>query len=856
MLSSYTIVQLLTFSIYTILIMAVLLYARTKLKKLFMVFLLSSAGWSLVSLFANLRVPVEQAMVFGKMVPFFASWSVIAYAHFIAAYVHRKPGVVAGAGYAYLLFVAVLILLGYLPQSFVLMGEGPLYKDYGNWLYVLTAGGAVFTVAAIMLLVQGYRASTDPESRNRILYLLVGIGFLVVFGSVFEILPTQKYAVDHIGHLGNAVLITYSVLRYKLLDMKLVVRKGLVYAGITAFISAVFLGILYGVNYLLQASWPSSVGLAVTIGGVILMACLFNPLKVTMEKAAERLFYGNRYDYRKMVFNFASRMSSVIDIEELAEAMLRPIANAVSASQASLMFTSDGHFTSQYAERLGKREPVIPIEFRSDGPIVNWLEEENQPLYRETINIDPRFKGLWQKERNSLEAAEIESLCPIKSKRKLVAILALSKKQPRGYYSRDDTDMLMTLANEAAVAIDNAKLYERAKQRANTDELTGLYNHRYFHGRLDEEIARCSRFGDIFSLVFLDLDLFKKYNDVYGHLAGDEVLKQVGQHLYQSVRTIDISFRYGGDEFAVLLPGTSLKGAVKASERLRKAIEARTDWKGLPMTCSIGIASWPTDGVMREEIIQSADAALYYAKQVGRNQISLACEVALSDVLRLGTGMQGNNKDAILSTIYALAATVDAKDHHTYGHSKKVGKYASGIAEAMGYSREEMERIRAAALLHDIGKIGINDNILTKRESLTAEDWELIRAHPSLGVAILKHVDSLRDCLAAVQYHHERYDGTGYPAGLKGDNIPMDARIMAVADSYDAMTSERPYRPGKETAEQALAELKNCAGAQFDPKVVEAFVNLQKYHHRRTGNGKKQREKKKPMTTFTSDGNA
>ena len=148
----------------------------------------------------------------------------------------------------------------------------------------------------------------------------------------------------------------------------------------------------------------------------------------------------------------------------------------------------------------------------------------------------------------------------------------------------------------------------------------------------------------------------------------------------------------------------------------------------------------------------------------------------------------------ILNTIYALAATVDAKDHHTYGHSKKVSRYATDIAEAFGYSQEGIETIRAAALLHDIGKLGISDQLLAKRGSLHPEDWEVIRAHPNLGVAILKHVDSLNGCLAAVQYHHECYDGSGYPAGLKGNNIPLDARIMSVADAYDAMTSNRPYR--------------------------------------------------------------
>jgi len=186
------------------------------------------------------------------------------------------------------------------------------------------------------------------------------------------------------------------------------------------------------------------------------------------------------------------------------------------------------------------------------------------------------------------------------------------------------------------------------------------------------------------------------------------------------------------------------------------------------------------------------------------------------------TNLEG--EPGVLSTIYALAATVDAKDHYTYGHSKKVSRYATEIAEALGYSEERIATIRAAALLHDIGKIGVSDGILLKTNALSADDWESIRAHPKLGVAILKHVGGLSGCLAAIQYHHEHYDGSGYPAGLKGENIPLDARILAVADAYDAMTSLRPYREGKLSPEQATEEIERCTGTQFDPEIVKVFV--------------------------------
>jgi putative nucleotidyltransferase with HDIG domain len=230
---------------------------------------------------------------------------------------------------------------------------------------------------------------------------------------------------------------------------------------------------------------------------------------------------------------------------------------------------------------------------------------------------------------------------------------------------------------------------------------------------------------------------------------------------------------------------------------------------------------------MKEALIQSSDAALYYAKQTGKNRTSLACEVALTEVLNMVPEGNPKNTEAVVSTIYALAATVDAKDHNTYGHSKKVTEYATTIAEAMGYKPEDLEQIRVGAMLHDIGKIGVSDSILQKKGKLTPDEMQKIQAHPNTGVAIIRHIKSLQGCLAAVQYHHERFDGTGYPAGLKSNNIPLDARILAVADAFDAMTSDRPYHK-RRSYDDAIQELIDCAGTQFDPEIVKVFVSCAK----------------------------
>ncbi|UCC59848.1 MAG: diguanylate cyclase, partial [Dehalococcoidia bacterium] len=670
-------------------------------------------------------------------------------------------------------------------------------------------------------LVQRYRSVKDPLSRNRIAYLLVGVAIFVLLSSRSAIPPLPQYPLEQIGHLGNALLIAYAVMRYRMLDIKLVARKGLAYSGVSVFVSTFYLLILLGLQHVLR-SWTSSASYVAIFGMAFCIALIFNPLIRFFQRGIDRLFYGETYEYRQLIIGFAQRMSNVIDIDELAEAMLKPITRAVNATQVSLLLLNNEKYTPEYTEKLIKGKKPINISISKETPLVKWLTENDRPISLAEIQVTPNLRDFLNMDVMSAQNGGIELLVPVKSKGRLTGIFALGGKESGGRYSSDDIELVTTLAHEAAVGIENAQLYAHAKERAHIDELTGLYNHRYFHERLDEEIGRCSRFGDIFSLLFLDMDLFKTYNDVYGHLAGDELLRDIGKSIKGSIRGIDMAFRYGGDEFTVILPQASLDDAHSVAERIRKRVESEMDSKGVALTCSAGIASWPTDGVMREELLQAADAALYHSKEAGRNRITVASEVTRTRVL--GSGVRAEGETGVLSTIYALAATVDAKDHYTYGHSKKVSKYATDIAEALGYSDDKIATIRAAGLLHDIGKIGVSDGVLMKPGTLDSDDWEAIRAHPKLGVAILKHVSGLSACLAAIQYHHERYDGTGYPARLKGENIPLDARILSIADSYDAMTSLRPYREGKMTQEEALAELKRCSGTQFDPKIVDIFI--------------------------------
>jgi len=748
-------------------------------------------------------------------------WVAISYYHFVRAYNNKPGGIGLYLGYMLVPAVLALGLSGHIVKSARLV-NGYLYHDIGHWDYILAGILFPFIALSIWMLLQRYRSSIDPIDRNRTMYLIVGWNILLLIGYITPFTPSLAgLPVDHVGNLFNAIIISYAILRFQLLNIRLVMRRGLAYVLLIMLLSGIYVGSILAVHNL-YPGLQLYIVLILASGLALLLALLARPLKYVIEERVDRFFYRETYDYRQTLLRFSSRMGNILNLNELADEMLPAITKALRITQAKLLFqdTAGDDFTTQFTHPKIEGDLSNELRFSADNPIVVWLDKKGSPLYPEQIDVNPEFKGLWETEKEQLATFNLGLLFPIKSGGRLIGILALGKKRQGTSYSHEDIEVVHRMASQAGIVIENARLYTQATVRANTDGLTGLYNHRHFHERLEQEIARGSRFGTRFSLIMLDIDLFKPYNDIYGHLAGDKVLQRIGGYIKSSIRSLDMAFRYGGEEFAIILPEAWFDDAYKVAERIRQTIESKMSAQAMPLTISLGVASWPADGVMAEEIIACADTALYRAKQTGRNRTCLSSEIVKPEATLEGlkTQVQQGN----LSVVYALAATVDAKDRHTYGHSKKVSEYAVALSQALGLPQDRIATIRAAALLHDIGKIGIPDAILNKEGALTAEEWEPVKAHPELGVEILRHVVDLANYLPAILHHHERYDGTGYPAGLKGSDIPLEARILAVADAYDALTSPRPYHK-QLSLQQALTELKRLAGTQFDPELVDVF---------------------------------
>jgi len=822
-LNAWAIIPLISSLTFAILVVVVLQQARKRADKIFALFLAASGIWSLTSFMLVFNTSSPHLVFWNGMVITAIPLVGICYYHFVRAYNNKPGGIVLYIGYAFVLTTLALSLSGHVVKSAYFV-NGFLVHDIKPWDYIVGGGTFPFLATAMLMLVQRYRKSTDPSDRNRTAYLIIGSGIAIVGGYITSFTPTLAgLPTDHLGNFANALIISYAILRYQLLSVRFVIRRGVAY-----FLVFICLGSIYAITILLGRIFfptqPTYNIVSIATIFVLVLALLARPLRHAIQKWVDRFFYRGTYESRQILLNFNARMGNILNLEQLANEMLPAMTKALHITQAKLLFQdSSDDFTTQFIYPEMKDKPSDELKLNNDNPIIAWLDKETRPLDLKQLDSIPEFKGLWESEKGQVTASNLGLLCPIKSRGRLVGILGLGNKQSDNLYTHDDLDLMMRMSNQAGIIIENAQLYSQALVRANTDGLTGLYNHRHFHERIDQEIARGSRFGTMFSLIMLDIDLFKTYNDIYGHLAGDEVLRRIGGDINSAIRSIDLAFRYGGEEFTIILPETRLEDAYKVAERMRKTIESQTSSRAMPITISLGVASWPTDGVMKEEIITRADAALYRAKQLGRNRTCLSSEVMRAETSVASTELETQPK--ALSMIYALAATVDAKDHYTYGHSKKVSQYAVVLSEALGLPQDRTATIRAAGLLHDIGKIAIPDSILNKAEALTKKEWKPVKAHPQLGVEILRHVIDLVNCLPAILHHHEHYDGQGYPSGLKGENIPLEARILAIADAYDAITSMRPYRE-QLSPQQALDELKRCVGTQFDPELVDIFCKI------------------------------
>ncbi|MHB1420443.1 MAG: diguanylate cyclase [Bacillota bacterium] len=810
---------------------------RSKVAKIFLAYLILMLVWSLGSFMMRTGTfpgPLawNRFMLFGTTgIPF--------------VFFHFSLEILGRPKYKKIVFFSYALYSLFAISNFFGMIVSKASMQDGAFVYTLgplaetfaIVGGFYILISAVLLTREGFE---NPNSfwSNRLVYPSVG-SILMLLGSTLNLFPgVGKYPVDILTNTINAFLLTYAIYRYRLLNITITLRKGLVYSVLTVLLTGSYVLVAFLLERVARIELGYST-FALALVMAVIITFVFDPAKYYLKVWIDRAFFREQYDYRETLKEFSHLMTSILDLDQLAQSTLDLLTKALQVKHGAILLAdSNSNFYVHTSVNINQ-EVSRGVRMDKTSPIVRWLNNHDEHLILDHIETIPDFQSLWQREKEDLEEMQADLLIGIKMQTELIGILILSKKMSSDPYTDDDRELLITLANEAAVAINNAKMYTEVKSQAIRDELTKLYNYRFFQEFVDKEIARYKRSGQSFAVIFMDLDLFKAYNDIFGHLAGDQALWKVGQAIMESIRTSDIAARYGGDEFAIVLPGTSMQEAMVVADRIRGKV--RTSFPGAGhstelLTISLGVVSYPDHGEDKQQILSYADRALYQAKHLGRNRVFMPTmaesltnqgEETVEATEAEKNFLKKQVEDAYLSTIYTLAAAINARDNYTYQHSEMVTLYSIALAEALGLSEENKKVVRHAAMLHDIGKIGIPEYILNKPGSLSQDEREVIEKHVNIAEAIVKQTPFLRSVAPIILHHHEAYDGTGYPGGLKGEEIPLESRMLAIADAYHAMTSNRPYRLAIAN-EVALQQLITLAGKQFDPNLVPLFVRVLK----------------------------
>jgi diguanylate cyclase (GGDEF)-like protein len=599
-------------------------------------------------------------------------------------------------------------------------------------------------------------------------------------------------------------------------------------------------------------------------GHLKILRVLANQAAIALENARLLREEKTRARHLTLLNNISRHAIAMLDLDEMLSRIAEQLERGLTFDHMGIGLVDQGSKEIVIRAEAGSRRGASGRRLKLGGSLVGRVASAGQMNVIKESGGDPNMHLV-------LDDSAFGAALPLLFADQIHGVLYVESNSARDL-SDDEIQLLQTLADLISGALHHALTLQKAREQAVTDGLTGVKTHRYLMESLSSEWKRSTRASRPFCLLLADLDRFKFVNDFFGHLEGDLVLKRVGRILEQNCRASDVVARYGGDEFVILMPETDIEQSRQLAEKLRACIFGDSFLRSKNVTASLGIAGFPADGSTPQELIQIADASMYLSKHQGGNAVSTAGHLdpgearqwkrdvleaylgvtlkrlfstgpeAFAEIHRrleqfshslpavepaMGPGGQMNARSAlppaVMETVTSLALAIDAKDPYTQGHSPKVANYSALIAEGLGLKEDEIEQIRLGGMLHDLGKVGVPETILNKNGPLNPEEWELMKEHVQFGHKLLEPLQTLADVRAMVLHHHEMFDGSGYPEGRAGEEIPLGARIIAIADAYDTITSDRTYKKAR-PAQAALAEIERCSGAQFDPQLVRIFT--------------------------------
>lgn len=746
------------------------------------------------------------------------------YFRFVSIYIGKKN---KNLDYIYFVMLALVTIIN-IPKGSLLRWPNIIEKggsvqfvyDAIDWKVIILFGAAGIVVLHMFyLLVSAVLKNKGQLKQLQGIFAGIAILFL---GHIALMIPVfSGFPIDILGGILNVFCLMYALVRKRLFQLKLLASTELCYGIGLTFSLILFYNFSPYLNDFLRTTfvWDDNYYMLVN---VIFYVALLSLLVSIWKGISNNVFVREDLLQTENLKEFSANISRNLDLQSTVKEIIAVIEKTLKVKHIYICVPNQ---EGTVYEMLYSNQPLHDRSFiiKNDNPLITWLANSEESVLIKDFYYTTEYKSMWETEKKQLQDLKLECCLSLQEESELAGIVLLSAKEDNKHISYADLNFLSSVSAIASISLKNARLYEKVYQEARTDELTGLLNRRYFYEILQEEFDENS--DTSLSLVILNVDDFKLYNQLYGVKQGDEALKKIARVIQASVGEQGYVARYSGKEFAILLPKYDLYSAKVLTESIQRQIRdinkvSVDGYKMQTITCSAGISVAPYGAKSMKELLDNADMAVFHVKQKGKNGIMVF------DTLVEGESLKKTHKSVYKeyeSTIYALTAAIDAKDHYTFTHSNNVAYYATELARIIGMNDETVEILREAALLHDVGKIGISEAVLNKPGKLTTEEYEEIKGHVEASIGIIKHLPSLDYVIPAVIGHHERYDGRGYPRGIGGEDIPLLARILCVADSFDAITSKRCYKEAT-GLDRAFDIMYAESGKQFDPYLAHQFV--------------------------------
>ncbi len=820
-------VQLIALCCYGFLLCCILIAKKNELLRSFMMLLVAFIGWTAGSLFMRLLLYPGYRLWYEISLLSIFSAPVLMY-DFISTYTGLKNK------FLRLFFWTGTIILLFFTHFEVFLAVPTLtYIEPNRVVFLYNTTWHVLiptTFFALIVLRASYMVNTSLKKNSAMSsgLIFVAIGMYILFaGNLLSVIPGNVFPFDTLSGIFYAVALLISLYKKRLFSLQLLVSSNTIGFTAAIFTSVIFFYFVNDIDAFIKNATPMFTQNHLFVVNLLFLVSV--AFAYFLVKKLNVKQFRTRKDRDNNIKNYSATISKTLNIDEISAALISIIKTTINIDKIYICLKDEkraSYITVATCSPLARRDFTL----REDNPCVLALlkgavdENASNCLLLSEFSKSVHYKAMWEHEKSEL--ARINALClaPLKVEDCLYGIVVICGKPSKICLSSENINFLESVGSITSIAIKNAHLYEKVYNDARTDDLTGLLNRKFFHEQLDTFMEKSK--NDVLSLLFLNVDDFKLYNQLYGYSEGDIALKEIANIIKSTLGECGKAVRYSGKVFAVILPGYDSIKALYFAEKIKSQLAFKPTSKLKTLTLSAGIATYPYTASSIAQLLQNVELAVYNAKFSGKNKIVTYASGKVYEKEIDQKSLSSNDKYAeYATTIHALTAAIDVKDHVTFGHSQRVAEYAIALGKELGLDAEHVKIIKEAALLHDIGKIGISEHILTKQGKLDDDEYFEMKKHVENSVEIIKHLPALNYLIPIAISHHERWDGRGYPRGIKGEDIPIGGRCLAIADAFDAMTSERQYKKPM-PFEFAVLELKKNAGTQFDPKLAEIFIDL------------------------------